>query len=227
MAAGTAEERPLDPEAVEGQQAVYGRWTLAGYDVAVWGLIAPLVWRCPRREVLRNYQRNLGRRHVELGPGTGYFLAHCELPILPRVTLVDLNPEMLRHASQRLRHLHPTPVRANVLEPLPVPRREHDSVALNFLLHCVPGNLTTKGVVFGHAAAASRPGGRVFGSTVLAKGVPVSMRARRLVRLYNARGIFHNADDSLEDLRAQLDTYFVEYELTVRGCVAIFAGTVG
>jgi hypothetical protein len=43
-----------------------------------------------------------------------------------------------------------------------------------------------------------------------------------LIRLYNSRGIFHNADDDLTGLSEQLASHFAHHRLTVRGCVALF-----
>ncbi|MCP2262170.1 Methyltransferase domain-containing protein [Streptoalloteichus tenebrarius] len=209
-------------------QASYNRWTLSAYDLTVLGLASPLLWGCGRREMLRNYDRNVGARHVELGVGTGWFLDNCAFPVArPRITLVDLNPTALEFTARRLARYTPTPVRANVLEPLPVPAKEHDSVGLNFLLHCVPGDLRKKGVVLAHAAAVTRPGGRVFGATVLAHGVRLRPPARLLLRAYNAQGLFHNEADHLDDLRAQLEQdHFADYDLTVHGSVAVFSATV-
>ncbi|SHF30756.1 class I SAM-dependent methyltransferase [Streptoalloteichus hindustanus] len=216
-----------EAEVIAGQ-AMYTRWTLPAYDVAVLGIASPLVWGCGRRRLLRNYQDNIGARHVELGVGTGWFLDHCSFPVArPRITLVDLNPTALRHTADRLARYNPTPVRANVLEPLPVPAREHDSVGLNYLLHCVPGDLRTKGVVLAHAAAATRSGGRVFGSTVLTHGVRPRPQARLFLRALNARGVFHNVDDRLDDLREQLEQpHFASYDLTVHRSIAVFSAVV-
>jgi hypothetical protein len=109
-----------------------------------------------------------------------------------------------------------------VLEPLPVQARSYDSVGMNFLLHCLPGDWAAKGAVFTNAAAVLRQGGRVFGSTILATGVSTTAPARALMRLYNSRGIFHNADDDLAGLRAELTSHFADYRLAVRGCVGLF-----
>jgi SAM-dependent methyltransferase len=217
---GGAEQLPAD---VVAGQAIYNRATLAVYDVGVLGLSCRLLWRCPNAAMLAAYNRNVGSNHLELGVGTAYFLDRCQFPEPPpRVTLVDLNPTVLKTAAGRISRYHPQAIRANVLEPLPVPAGSYDSVGMNFLLHCLPGDWAAKGAVFTHAAAALRPGGRVFGSTILASGVRTTAPARALMRLYNSRGIFHNADDDLAGLRAELAGHFADYRLTVRGCVGLF-----
>jgi ubiquinone/menaquinone biosynthesis C-methylase UbiE len=211
------------PADVVAGQAIYNRATLAVYDVAVLGLSCRLVWRCPKAAMLAAYNRNVGSNHLELGAGTAYFLDRCRFPEpLQRVTLVDLNPTVLKTAAGRISRYHPQTIRANVLEPLPVQARSYDSVGVNFLLHCLPGDWQAKGAVFTNAAAALRPGGRLFGSTILTTGVKTTAPARALMRLYNSRGIFHNAYDDLADLRAELAGHFADHRLAVRGCVGLF-----
>jgi SAM-dependent methyltransferase len=211
------------PEDVEAGQAVYNRATLAVYDVGVLGVSCRLLWRCPKAVMLAGYDRNVGTRHLELGVGTAYFLDRCRFPgPRPRLTLLDLNPTVLTVAAARVSRYQPQVVRANVLEPLPVPAEAYDSVGMNFLLHCLPGDWRVKGAVFTNAASALRPGGRLFGSTILADGVTTTAPARAVMRLYNSRGIFHNAGDDLAGLREELASRFADHRITVRGCVGLF-----
>ncbi|MFY1668661.1 class I SAM-dependent methyltransferase [Plantactinospora sp. WMMB334] len=225
-----ADAGPPAEEVIAGQ-AVYNRLVLAGYDAFVLAFSCRLVWRCDKRHMLDNYQRNIGGRHVELGAGTAYFPDRCRFPVdRPELTLVDLNPTVLRVSAARVARHRPTVVRADVLQPLPFgdgtfQAGQQDSVGANFLLHCLPGTWAEKSAVFDNAAAALRPGGRFFGSTILSSGVRVSAAARRLMKVYNAKGIFHNADDDLAGLRWQLDQRFTDIQLTVRGCVALFEAT--
>jgi len=209
-------------ERVLAGQAVYNRFVLGVYDVFVLGLSCRLVWQCPKRLMLANYQRNVGPRHLELGAGTGYFPDACTFPGEVAITLVDLNPTVLRVSAHRLRRYRPNQVHADVLQPLPIEAGAYDSVAMNFLLHCLPGTWAEKAAVFRNAATALRPGGRVFGSTILAGGLPVRPAARRLMNVYNSRGIFHNTGDDLDGLRAQLDANFRHHRIETRGCVAVF-----
>jgi hypothetical protein len=63
---------------------------------------------------------------------------------------MDLNPAPLEVAAQRLRRYRPNTHRANALEPFGLPPGAFDSVGLNWLLHCLPGDIATKSVVFDH-----------------------------------------------------------------------------
>jgi ubiquinone/menaquinone biosynthesis C-methylase UbiE len=210
-------------EEVLAGQAVYNRLVLATYDMLVLGLSCRLAWRCPKAEMLAQYDRNVGQRHLEIGVCTGYFLERCQFPDpRPRITLLDLNPTVLRVGAARLSRYRPTSVRADALQPLPVPAGQLDSVGMNFLLHCLPGDWPAKGSVFAHAAMALQPGGRAFGSTILGRGVATNPLARTLMRTYNRKGIFNNREDDLAGLEQQLASHFAEYRVAVRSTVALF-----
>lgn len=202
---------------------VYSQITLLTYNLLVLRGTVPLFWRCPVRAIRELYDDSVGAKHLEIGAGSGYFPARARYPVArPEITLVDRNTGPLDYAGRRLARWRPTRVRADVLKPLPLAEGNFDSVALSLVLHCLPGDIRTKGEVLGRAAEVVRPGGVVFGSTILTSGVPMSRPARLLNRALNARGVFHNERDDLDDLREQLDRRFAEHTLTVHGCVALY-----
>ncbi|OMI35143.1 class I SAM-dependent methyltransferase [Streptomyces sparsogenes] len=217
---------------IHAGQASYSKGLLTIYDFMVLGLSCRFAWGCTKTEIMRNYQSALGARHLEIGAGTGYFPDKAQFPVpRPEITLLDLNPKTLAFSSRRLARLQPRTVQANALDQLSswqgVSAGGFDSVALNLLLHCIPGTIAEKAdVIFANVAKAGRSGARVAGSTVLAKGVPASRAARVLIRDYNKRGSFHNADDSVGDLKLMLGKHFAEHTLTVRGCMALFSAVV-
>src|ERR1700736_304370 len=102
--------QPTDP-AYAGQH-FYSPAFLKIYDPFVLGLYATWVWRCPTRLLVEHYSRHIGRRHLDVGPGTGYFLQHASLPANLDLLLLDPNADVLEHASRRLRHLKPRVLRA-------------------------------------------------------------------------------------------------------------------
>ncbi|HEY1892314.1 MAG TPA: hypothetical protein VGG63_18105 [Steroidobacteraceae bacterium] len=114
--------------------------------------------------------------------------------------------------------------RANALAPIELNVRRFDSIALNYVLHCMPGSLAAKGIAFANLKPLLNPAGVLFGSTVLRHGVPCDLGARAFMRLYNARRIFCNLEDSLADLRQALERNFRDVQLEVIGCVAQFSG---
>ncbi|TCP54378.1 methyltransferase family protein [Tamaricihabitans halophyticus] len=207
--------------------AVYHPLLLHAYDPLV-SVNCRFAWGCPRSEILAQYRAAVGANHLEVGVGSGYLPANTVFPGQePRITLCDLNPNTLAHAARRLPDLSPRLVRANALEPLTqagLGEGEFDSVALNLLLHCVPGDFREKEAVLANAAAVTRPGGTVQGSTLLSEGVPLA--GKPVMALFNTFGVFHNRQDRYADLKAVLDNNFDSYELTVLGCAALFTATV-
>ena len=149
----------------KGQRG-YNRFLLAIYDPWVLGFMARAVWRCPIPPVVERYRRLLGRRHLDVGPGTGYFLDKAAPPAGTEITLLDPNPNVLAKASRRLAAMHPAAIEADVMKPLPVDG-PFDSAALSFVLHCLRGPQGNKAVAIRNIADVLEPHGVLFGGTVL------------------------------------------------------------
>lgn len=199
--------------------AVYSPLTLRLYDAWVLGISNRYAWGCPTGEVLLPFFRqHVGRRHLEVGVGTGYYLAKADLPADTEVTLLDLNPASLTAARARLGRLART-LRHDVLEPLDAAVGPFDSIALFYLLHC----LAQKGRVFAQLAPVLAPGGVVFGATILGDAAGHNGFGQRLMTLYNRKGIFGNAGDTLADLERELRRHFGQVELRQVGRVALFS----
>jgi SAM-dependent methyltransferase len=211
-------------KAVEAGQAVYTPRTLDLYDLVVLGLSNALIWKCPTRRLLDLYDRHIASNHLDVGVGTGWFLDRCRFPQhKPQITLLDLNPTCLARASARIRRYSPRAVQANVLEPFDLDTGPFGSIGLNYLLHCLPGDLAKKAVVLDHLKPFLAPGGIVFGSTLLSEGVERSWAAQALMRFYNSKGIFSNERDGVEPLRRELSARFEDVRIEVVGCAALFA----
>jgi hypothetical protein len=69
-----------------------------------------------------------------------------------------------------------------------------------------------------------RAGGVMFGTTILNHGVRHTRLGRKLMRVYNHRGIFSNFEDDLDGIERVLAARFQRFELDVVGAVALFAG---
>src|SRR5882672_6298364 len=208
--------------------AVYSRAALMAYDAFVLGFSNSLAWRCPSRVLVEFYNQNVSADHLDIGVGTGYFLDRCKFPVAsPRLTLVDLNPNCLRVTEKRLRRNHPSYDLAgchlaNVLEPGELGEAMFSSIGVNYLLHCLPGTMTTKSAVFANLRPWLRPDGVLFGATILGSGVNHGFLARKLMDIYNAKGIFSNRSDSMEGLQNELEKHFEESSVRVVGSVALF-----
>lgn len=204
--------------------AAYTPFTLALYDLAVLRLSNSLVWQCPSHVLLDFYNLHISDSHLDIGVGTGYFLDRCRFPSsAPKIALLDLNPHSLAKAAKRLRRYNPSCYIGNVLQGIEVGTSGFDSISLSYVLHCLPGNLASKSIVFSHAKSLLRDGGVIFGSTILGEGVRHNRLARQLMKLYNAKGIFSNLSDRQSDLEAGLKAHFEEHTIHIVGCVALFS----
>jgi SAM-dependent methyltransferase len=204
---------------------VYTRRLLRVYDTLVLGLSNRLLWRCPARLVAAQYDALVAPVHLDVGPGTGYFLDHCTFPVeRPQVTLVDANPHVLEHASQRLARFRPTVLQADIRESLALPPGHFGSIALGYVLHCLPGSMAAKRNALQNLAPLLQLDGVLFGSTILGISPAHTRRSKAILRLYNRRGIFGNAHDDLDGLHAALASSFPRYEVETHGGVALFAG---
>jgi SAM-dependent methyltransferase len=205
-------------------QRDYSRPLLAVYDVWVLGFAARFIWRCPTARLVEGYRRHVRNKHLDVGPGTGYFIERSGLPAGSRVTIVDPNPDVLAYSSGRLRQFDVTAVQADVLKPLPV-SGPFDSAALHAVIHCLPGPLERKAAAVANVAAVLSPTGVLFGASVLGTSGPQTWLSSLVLRLFNWRRAFDNLDDSEEGLGEILAASFERVELETVGSVAIFAAS--
>ncbi|SFI10395.1 class I SAM-dependent methyltransferase [Planctomicrobium piriforme] len=215
---------PILPKDVDAGQAVYSRRVLSLYDVLVLGLSNRFIWKCPTSRLVQLYNDHVSANHLDVGVGTGFFLDKCRFPSTsPRLVLMDLNENCLAATAQRVARYSPQTVRRNVLESVDIDGAKFDSIGLNYVLHCLPGRLADKCVVFDHLRPLLNDGGVVFGSTLLSQGIHRGFAARRLMAAYNGKGIFSNSEDSLDELQRQLAARFGDWSVEVAGCAAIFS----
>jgi SAM-dependent methyltransferase len=175
-------------------QAGYNPFMLAIYDPFVLGFMARAVWQSPMRPVVEHYREQIGRRHLDVGPGTGYFIEKAA-PLGTEITLLDANPNVLAHCSRRLAAMNPSTLEADVMKPLPIDGR-FDSAALNFVLHCLPAPQSNKAVAVRNIAAVLESDGVLFGGTVLGITERHTRSARAVLRVFNRIGAFDNLGDT-------------------------------
>ncbi len=221
-----SDEARKSSDEVEAGQRVYTPLVLWGYDLFVLGFSNRFVWRCRSSRMLERYDRYVGARHLDVGVGTGWFLDHCNWPVeAPQITLLDLNENSLSVASKRIRRYAPVAVQASVLDPVELAGASFDSIAANYLFHCLPGALEWKAAtVVSNLRPCLAPGSVLFGSTILGRDVAHNVLGRRLMRLYNRKGIFSNTEDDLRGLERGLASQLTDVEIEVVGTVALFAG---
>lgn len=202
---------------------VYTPFTLNLYDWWVLSISNNYAWRCPTKKYLLPYfLKNLNSNHLDVGVGTGYYLTHA--PSDCKISLMDLNTASLNAASaragesqilQKINHdvFYPYPVHLN---------NQFDSISMFYLLHCLPGSMSDKGLVIENAKIALADDGILYGATILGKGVRHNGFAAKLMNVYNRKGIFSNRQDSEEELKRILSNHFQNVDITVKGTVALF-----
>ena len=210
---------------VDRAHAVYTRRGLAFYDWWVLGVSNRWIWKCDTQKILDLYQAHLSTSHLEVGVGTGYFLEKSLSNESRRVTLFDINLNCLERASKRIAGHHPEVFQGNILEPVNLQGGRYDSIAINYLLHCLPSRLEEKAEkVFHHLIPHLDNDGVVFGSTILGMDIQRPLLARLLMSFYNSKGIFSNQQDSLGAMMEVLSKRFRTFNVEVCGCVVLFWG---
>ncbi len=215
-----ASSRP-GADAVAKAHAVYTPASLLFYDFAVHGLSNRFAWRCPTSKIIDLYRQQLSANHLEAGAGTGLFLNRAG-KVFDRLLLLDINPHCLSVSSRRLRRFEPDCQQANLLEPLTPDLAPFTSVALTYVLHCLPGAMAEKLVVVDHLKPLMAPGATLFGATILGAAIEPNRPARALLTLYNTKGVFNNACDDLDSLVAGLRSRFAHVGVQKFGLVALF-----
>ena len=209
-------------KSVEAGQAIYSKKVLLIYDLWVLGFSNSFLWKCPTKRLRTEFIKNATSNHLDIGVGTGYYLDKCLTDTNHRLALLDLNPNSLEAAASRVSRFKPEVYRANILDALDFQCDKFDSVSMSYLLHCLPGSLREKSLVFKNLIPYLNDNAIIFGSTILSDNVEISFLAKKLMSIYNKKGIFDNAEDNLSELSSSLHMYFNEVDIQVIGCVAVF-----
>jgi SAM-dependent methyltransferase len=202
-------------------QAGYNTAMLAIYDVWVLKFMTKAVWKVPVAPGVDRYRQHMGHRHLDVGPGTGFFIEKADPPPDTEITVLDPNPTVLRHVAKRLEGRHPVTVEADVMKPLPVDG-PFDSAALSFVLHCLRGPEENKAVAVRNIADVLSPEGTLFGGTVLGLQGNHTRSARAFLRAANKQGGFDNLGDTAEGVRRILEMSFSSVDVDVVGSAAFF-----
>lgn len=136
---------------------------------------------------------------------------------------MDMNQAALAYAARRVLRYHPECHVRSVLAPISLDAPGFDSIGVNYLLHCLPGAMSEKAVVFDHLRPLMRPGAVLFGATLVQGDAPRNLPARRLMAFYNRKGIFSNRADTLDALTLELSRRFADVQVEPVGCAALFA----
>lgn len=205
---------------------VYTPLTLKLYDWWVLNISNDIAWRCPTKEyLLPHFLRNLSSNHLDVGVGTGYYLTHA--PENRAISLMDLNNSSLKAASARVGEARiKSKIKHDVFEAYPESlRNKFDSISMFYLLHCLPGYMAEKEIIIKNAKMALTNNGVLYGATILGDEVKHNAFGKKLMRIYNNKGIFSNANDSEKHLKKILSEHFESTEITIIGTVALFSAS--
>jgi len=203
-------------------QAVYTPLMLQLYDLWVLDISNTWIWRCNKRIQLEQFNQCITANHLDIGVGTGYYLGQCQWPSQAEISLMDLNPNCLETAKNLLRRYNPKVYLSDIFKPNSHLFNQFNSISMNYLLHCLPGDMKIKSGAIATAASMLKAGGVLFGATILADANLHTKTSQRLCAFYNKKGIFSNQKDTLQALSVALKQHLIEVEITVVGCVALF-----
>lgn len=214
----------MGPASTQAGASVYSPAVLRLYDCWVLGLSNRFVWKCPTKTVLLPFfKEHIGRRHLDVGVGTGFYLAHAGLGPVHEITLLDLNDNSLRAAAARIKQRKVRILQQDVMHPLArTPERSYDSISLFYVLHCLPGTMREKEPAIANLKRYLKRDGVIYGATILGDEANHNLFGRLLLKTYNRRGIFSNAADTTDALQAMLKNGFKNVKVWQHNNVALF-----
>ncbi|KAI4246109.1 MAG: hypothetical protein L6R40_002061 [Gallowayella cf. fulva] len=221
----TSKSQPTDTHDATFQETIYTPLRLLIYDIWVLGIVATFAWGCSvTTYLLPLFLSNIRRNHLDIGVGTGYYLAKTPPSPHRKVTLFDNEPGALETAKTRSGHAAARTVVGDCLKPLPFPTEKFDSVSMYFLLHCLrTSTASEKTAAFTHAANVMTPDGVLTGANILGKGVRRDNFFARFIRTKTLEhGVLSNREDNAWEFETALRECFREVETWVVGSVFIF-----
>lgn len=120
--------------------------SLQVYDVFVNEINCKYIWSCDKSKIFNLYKKNVRPNHVEIGPGTGYYLKPSMYKI-KKLALVDINQDILDYSRKNLKENNCN-IETFCINLFSKPNKftvnKNSSIGINCVLHCIPGKLETK-----------------------------------------------------------------------------------
>lgn len=203
---------------------VYTPISLKLYDWWVLKISNTHAWRCETDEFLiPHFQNNLSENHMDIGVGTGLYLKKS-LHKINKITLTDLNFHSLMYAKKQIPHdkLNSC-LNHDIFNDFPEElESSFDSISIFYLLHCLPGTMNDKVKAIEKISHTLTKSGVLYGATILGDGVNHNRFGKKLMSIYNKKGIFCNFYDSADSLESMLSSVFNDVNVSVKGTVALF-----
>ncbi|GKZ25088.1 hypothetical protein AbraIFM66951_001601 [Aspergillus brasiliensis] len=215
----------------ETTKQIYTPWRLFIYDIWVLGIVSTFAWGCRiSKYLIPLFRLNIGKNHLDIGAGTGYYLNHAQIPRDTNLTIADNEPHALNVALARCTHpsTQTHGIVTDILQPFPFPapkeeKDKFDSISMYYLLHCLPVPMATKCKIFTHLKKYMTHDGVIHGANVLGKGVRKDNWFAAIIRRGCLKhGVFHNEQDNAWEFERALRENFREVETWVVGSVFVF-----
>jgi len=214
----------ISEEEIQAGQAIYTPLLLKIYNLWVIHISNTWIWRCPSKHLLKQFRDNISDNHLDIGVGTGYYLQRCEWPHNARLDLMDLNQTCLDTAQHAITAITALTHQADIFKTQLHLQNKYNSISMNFLLHCLPGDMENKSVAIGNAVLMLKSGGVLFGATIISDKNLQTILSTKIASYYNEKGIFSNTNDTQEALTKALNQHLKDVQINIIGTVALFKG---
>tara|TARA_B100000161_G_C33521009_1_gene401099 strand:+ start:47 stop:673 length:627 start_codon:yes stop_codon:yes gene_type:complete len=190
------------------------------YDYLVNDINCNYAWRCHKSNIFENYKNNIKKNHLEIGPGTGYFLKNNYQ--INKLYIMDINDDTLSFTKKNLDSVYNIEsINHNIFsDKLKI--KDLNSVGLNYVLHCVPGRLEDNvDNLINNLESNNKI--NFFGATVVSdKNLQNTLSSVELFFL-NKYNIFNNELDTSENLINYLKYNQIKFHKKIVGNVLIFS----
>lgn len=197
------------------------------YDLFVNKINCKYVWQCSEKNIYNLYANNIQKNHIEIGPGTGYYLKPY-ISNLNTLELIDINSNILRYANMRLNHpdLKKKIININLFKrnnSLKITNKV-TSIGVNCVLHCVPGpiEINIDNLINNLKKENEQNKIIIFGSSVINDSEKNILQDFEL-GLLNYFRIFNNKQDNEEKLINYFKQKKLEYKTTKVGSIILFS----
>ena len=198
----------------------FNRIIFKNYDLLVNNLNCKYVWKCELKYIQHIYNNNISKNHVEIGPGTGFFLKKYKFDNL---TLIDVNQDVLEECYKNLENncKNINIINHNIFEKNnKLDIRNYDSVGVNYVLHCVPNDLSYS--INNLINNIPDEKFNLFGATVIPSEKNDINLANIEIYFLNKFGIFNNKSHSEKNISLYIKNNFQNYNINKIGHSFLF-----
>lgn len=190
------------------------------YDIVVNDFNCRYVWKCEKNHIFNLYKQNISKNHLEIGPGTGYFLKNYSFSNL---SLMDVNEDtlsfsknQLKPQSKKIQNFHHDIFKQKIYV------KDIDSVGVNYVLHCVDGKLEDKLDTLVKNLITDRDV-IIFGASVVSENIGKNKIAEAELYFLNQMNIFHNQYDCASNAIRYFERNKTKHKYNVIGNVFLFS----